>query len=176
MNLRQSGKRPFEQDTSEPPAKRPRRSAGMEPDSIEAQILRLCPQDLEEALEIVKLLRESSKTRLDADEQWYEDGGYEKEQEHLAARERELETTERGIKIRQGFQQANDKSAELDREERKIRVKREEIRRELDGLAAQARSLDLRYLAKLTGHHCVRSTSVEPAMDKAEGEVVVLEE
>lgn len=75
MNLRQSGKRPFEQDTSEPPAKRPRRSAGMEPDSIEAQILRLRPQDLEEALEIVKLLRESSKTRLDAGEQWYEDGG-----------------------------------------------------------------------------------------------------
>ncbi|KAG4291587.1 hypothetical protein FPRO06_13808 [Fusarium proliferatum] len=148
----------------------------MEPDSIQAQILRLRPQDLEEALEIVKLLRESSKTRLDADEQWYEDGGYEEEQTHLAARERELETIEMGIKIRQGFQQAKDKSAELDREETKIRVKREKIRRDLDDLATQARSLDLPYLAKLTGHHCVRRTSVEAAMDKAEGEVVVLEE
>lgn len=88
-----------------------------------------------------------------------------------------------GIKIRQGFQQAKDKSAELDREETKIRVKRvkirvkrEKIRRDLDDLATQARSLDLPYLAKLTGHHCVRRTSVEAAMDKAEGEEVVLEE
>lgn len=92
----------------------------------------------------------------------------------MVERERELDILEMGIKTREGFQKGKDKIAELDREERKMRVEREKIQREFDDLAVQARSLDIPFLVKLAGGFCGGSSGVELAMDKGEEEEVVV--
>lgn len=192
MNTRSTRKRPFQQDTSELPllAKRPRRAGKVEPESIQVQLLRLFPEDLQHQYEVIQLLHEASKTRLAAGARRYKDGckgaansqediqltrmGYEEEHGYLVERERELDILEMGIKMREGFQQAKDKIAELDREERKVRMEREKIQREFDDLAVQARSLNISSLVKLAGGFHGGSIGMEPATD--EGEVVVVEE
>ncbi|KAF5618472.1 hypothetical protein F25303_12996 [Fusarium sp. NRRL 25303] len=175
MNTRSTRKRPFQQDTSElpPPAKRPRRAGGVESESIQVQLLRLFPEDLQHQYEVIQLLHEASKTRLAAGARWYKDGGYEEELQYLVESERELDILQMGIKTREGFQKGKDKIAELDREEKKMRVEREKIRREFEDLAVQARSLDIPFLVKLAGGFCGGNIGVEPATDKGEEEVVV---
>lgn len=194
MNTRSTRKRPFQQDTSElpPPSKRRGRAGRVEPESIQVQLSRLFPEDLQHQYEVIQLLHEASKTRLAAGARWYKGGckgtansqegcqltrmGYEEEHEYLVERERELDILEMGINIREGFQQGKDKIAKLDREERKIRVEREKIQREFDDLAVQARSLDIPSLVKLAGGFCGGSIGVKPATDKGEEEVVVVVE
>ncbi|KAF5638969.1 uncharacterized protein FTJAE_5040 [Fusarium tjaetaba] len=187
MNTRPTRKRSLQQGTSPAipqPAKRPRITGGMEPESIQEQILKLDPQALQRAYQVVQMSRDASKMRLGADAEWWKDGGkgptefrdiqlmklgYKEEQEHFEKRERELETLRMAIKSRQGFQQGKDQSAELDKVEEKIRAKREMIRRKFDGLAAQARALDMPFLVNLTRLHCSGWVNLERATDK-EGE------
>ncbi|KAF5682110.1 hypothetical protein FDENT_7807 [Fusarium denticulatum] len=185
MNTRPARKRSFQQGTSPAPpqpAKRPRRSGGVEPESIQEQILKLNPEALQKAYQVVEMSRDASKMRLSADEEWWKDGGkgladfqgdiqlrklgYEEEQEHFEKRERELETLNTAIKTREGFQQGKEQSAELDEVEGKIRVKREIIRRKFDDLAAQARGLDMPFLVNLTRLHCSGSVHLERATDE----------
>ncbi|KAF5578331.1 hypothetical protein FPCIR_11581 [Fusarium pseudocircinatum] len=52
-----------------PPARKPRRSGGVEPESIQEQILKLNPEALQKAYEVAKLLRDASKTLLSAQTQ-----------------------------------------------------------------------------------------------------------
>ncbi|KAF5576272.1 hypothetical protein FPCIR_12701 [Fusarium pseudocircinatum] len=173
MNTRPARKRSFQHGTSPAlpqPAKRPRRSGGVEPESIQEQILKLNPDALQKAYQVVEMSRDASKMRLGADEEWWKDGGYEEEQEHFEKRERELETLSTAIKTREGFQQGKDQSAGLDEVEGKIRVKREIIRRKFDGLAAQARALDIPFLVNLTRLHCSGSVNLERATDEEGGD------
>ncbi|KAF5702343.1 hypothetical protein FMUND_13512 [Fusarium mundagurra] len=185
MSQQRSRKRPIQPDASPeapPPHKRPHRSGGVEPESIQEQILRLNPETLEKAYEIAEILRDASKMRLEADEEWYKDGGkrrladsqediqltrigYE-EEEHLATRQRELDVLKTALETRQGFQKGKDISAELDRVETKIRMKREMLRREFDRLAAQARALDMPSLVKLTEHYACGIIGVVRAQEE----------
>ncbi|KAF5555104.1 hypothetical protein FNAPI_6233 [Fusarium napiforme] len=183
MNTRLARKRSFQQGTSPAtpqPAKRPRITGGMEPESNQEQILKLDPQALRKAYQVVQMSRDASKVRLGADKEWWKDGGkvpadfrdiplmklgYKEEHEHLEKRERELETLRTAIKTREGFQQGMDQSAQLDKVEEKISAKREMIRRKFDGLAAQARALDMPFLVNLTRLHCSGSVDLERATD-----------
>ncbi|KAF5600021.1 hypothetical protein FPANT_2832 [Fusarium pseudoanthophilum] len=189
MNTRLTRKRSFQQGTSPAtpqPAKRPRITDGMEPKSIQEQILKPNPEALQKAYQVVEMSCDASKMRLGADEEWWKDGGkgpadsqgdiqlmkpgYKEEQDHFAKRERELETLRTAIKTREGFQQGKDQSAELDKVEEKIRAKREIIRGNFDDLAAQARALDMPFLVELTKLHSSGSVDLERATDKERGD------